>query len=154
MKYLLILLLALCSLTARAQSITAEKPVSLITNGDFTSKTNAWRTSGGDALRTEVIAANVSGKKQALRLAFTPPADANPWTVQINQPSLLAIHKEDAVYVRVWLRSPDKARIGIVYEMATAPNTKYINTSANLTEEWKEYRFVGIVPQDFAAGMS
>ncbi|MDQ3813355.1 MAG: endo-1,4-beta-xylanase, partial [Armatimonadota bacterium] len=133
---------------------TPEKPESLIENGDFRQPLAAGWNWTKDAIQTEIVPADVTGYPQALRLTVTPPPNANPWEVQIGQKVKRVVSRDDAVYFRAWMRSPDGLRVGIIYEMVEAPNDKYISQTPKLTPEWKEYRFVGYPKRSFGPGES
>ena len=128
-------------------------PVSLIRNGDFAADlAGSWSASDAPALKVTALEAKVDRFTRAVRLECDPPADTRPWTVQFGQVCQTPVRRGDAVYFRAWLRSPDKCRVGFVYEMAAAPNTKYIMQVVTPTPEWKEYRFLGYLPGALLAG--
>ena len=129
--------------------------VSLIVNGDFSARfPGKWLPSGTKSLTTETVAASIGGFKKSLKLTIKPPPDSSPWTVQMKQYSVLPIAADDTVYVRVWMRSPSRNNVGIVFEEIDAPNRKAIERSFRLTPEWYEYRLQGKAFRDFAAGES
>jgi endo-1,4-beta-xylanase len=133
-----------------------DKPETIIANGDFSQPLAgnwSWGESKPDApLQATLIPAEVAGFKQALRLNVTPPPGAQPWNVQLSQKTTLPIARDDAIYVRAWLRSPDRIRTTFVFEEGQEPHAKSISYQARLTPEWKEYRFVGTARRGFAPG--
>jgi endo-1,4-beta-xylanase len=131
-----------------------DKPQSLIVNGDFARDAEGWSGVGEPTLKATAFDPGRPELARAVRLESNPPADASPWTVQFGQQCTAAVRKGDAVYFRAWLRSPDKSTIAFIYEMAAAPNTKYISQKVTLTPEWREYRFMGRAPATFAPAQS
>ena len=74
--------------------------------------------------------------------------------MQIGQLVQHTVGRDEAIYFRAWMRSPDRCHVTAIYEQAQAPNTKSLNATARLTPEWKEYRFLGYAAQGFAPGES
>ena len=134
---------------------TPDKPVSLIENGDFAAPLGSLWTPAG-TVQAEVVAATVpdTAYKTALRLTTTQPAPDAPWTVQIGQVVQKTVGREEALYFRAWMRSPDRSHVMAVYEQARTPNTKSLIQTARLSPQWKEYRFLGYATQGFAPGES
>lgn len=144
-----LLLLAL-TLGIHAQEIPG---VSLVANGDLRAGSAApWVTIG--SVTATVVPAAAGSYDRAVRLTFTPPANANPWDVQWKQGCRGEVKRGETVYVRFWARSEDRATVGTIFEEADPPNRKAIDETARLTPEWKEYRFAGEAFRDLPAGRS
>jgi endo-1,4-beta-xylanase len=138
---------------AAGERATVDKPVSLIVNGDFSAPlAETWDVGDGVRLKAEVVDAQAGPYTRAVRLQADPPADGQPWSVGFGQKCTAPVRRDDAVYFRAWMRSPDKVRTSFIWEMTAAPNTKGISQAVRLTPEWKEYRFAGRALQSFAAG--
>ena len=134
----------------RGRRPTAEEPRSLIVNGDFAQPlARTWYVGGGKQIRAGVVDAKAGPYRKAVRLACKPGRDAKPWTLQFGQQCTGTVYPGDAVYVRAWLRSPDRCRVAFIYELAQQPHTKSIEHEVILTPEWKEYRFMGRALQGF-----
>jgi len=134
---------------------TAEKPHSLIVNGDFTQPlARTWYVGGGNQIVAGVVDAKAGPFRKAVRLTCKPGPDAKPWTLQLGQRCSGTVYRGDAIYVRAWLRSPDRCRVAFIYELVQHPYTKSIEHEVNLTPEWKEYRFMGRALQGFRPGQS
>ena len=137
-------------------SATPDKPQSVVGNGDFSGDLNAtWNGFGAtpDAtVQASMVASGRTDWTRALRLQAAPPAGAQPWNLKISQKSTALIGRDDAIYIRAWLRSPERARVSLVYEQASEPFTKFINRVVKLSPEWKEFRFAGYAPRAFEAG--
>jgi len=133
---------------------TMEHPQSLFVNGDFAQGVSGWVGVSGDTLKATPFDPQRPEFPRAMRLEVAPPPDAMPWSVGFGQPSAVTVRKGDAVYFRAWLRSPSKSTVGFIYEMAAAPNSKYISQTVALTPEWREYRFMGRAPAHFGPGQS
>jgi endo-1,4-beta-xylanase len=147
------LLVVLSVLLASPVGGAVQQPTPLIINGDFaTPPGNEWGRSADTRLKVSVVPAQVDKYDRALRLESSPPKDSSPWNVVLNQKFKGNIYRDEAVYVRAWARSPDKARIGFMVEQASPPNTKFVETTVRLTPEWKEYRFAGYAPRDYMLG--
>ena len=148
--------------TAQRSTATPQQPQSLLKNSDFSAPDlTAWKGFGAldDAnarLKAALVPADtkVVGSAHALQLNSDPAPEMQPWNLKISQPIDQLIGDGDAIYARVWLRSPDNARAGIIFEQAAAPNTKDINSQVQLTPQWKEFRFAGIAHRAFAPGES
>lgn len=134
---------------------TMDKPESLITNGDFAQPLEGtWHTVGGERLRVEVVDAEVADYRRAVRLTCDPEPEAAVWNLQFGQTCRGYVHPGDALYLRAWLRSPDKCRVTFIYELGEPPHTKTISQVVRLTPEWQEYRFMGRATQGFRPGQS
>jgi endo-1,4-beta-xylanase len=150
-SFTVITLLAVLLITSTGAAV--QQPTPLILNGDFaTPPGNEWGRSPDTRLKLSVIPAQVDRYDRALRLESTPPTDSEPWSVVLNQQLRGQVFRGEAVYVRAWARSPDKARIGFMVEQASPPHSKFVDAAVRLTPEWKEYRFAGYAPRDFNIG--
>ncbi len=128
---------------------TKGAPDSLIVNGDFSQPLGVgWFLSGPITAPPEVVA----GERRALRLSSHPPAGAPPWIVELRQPNTTAIVPGDVVTFRAWMRSPTSSRVGVYYEMAGEPHTKFMKGVFLLRPEWKQYRLAAQIPQSFPIG--
>jgi GH35 family endo-1,4-beta-xylanase len=124
-------------------------PVSLISNGDFRGDiSGTWDQRWVEG---EVVPGGAP-KGNAWRLTVQPKTGANPWDHSVGQVSTARIYPGDTVYFRALMRSPTRSRVGVMYEQATEPHTKYLSTLALLTPEWKEYKFAAAVAKGFAPG--
>ena len=129
---------------------TVDKPTSLIDNGDFAQPLEGnWPTGGGERMTVDVIDAEVGDYTQAVRLTLDPEPGAAPWNLQFAQPCRGYVRAGEAVYFRAWLRSAKECRVTFIWELATPPHTKYISQLANLTPEWREWRFMGRADRSF-----
>lgn len=143
---------------------TPQAPASLIQNGDFASDLAAstWAGFGapGDAnARVQAQAFDIEagapvGARRGVRLDVNPEAGATPWSLRLGQKVQKFIGRDEAVSIKFWARSPDRARVLAVYELAEEPFTKLTRDVVRLAPEWKEFRFVGYAPRAFEAGQS
>ena len=148
--------------TSQRSTATPQNPQPLLKNADFGAPDlTDWNGFGAfdDAnarLKATIVPApqNVTGATRALQLTSDPTPEMQPWELKLSQPIDQIIGDGDAIYARVWLRSPDKARARVVFEEVAAPNAKDINEQVQITPQWKEYRFAGIARRAFAPGES
>ncbi len=104
----------------------------------FTQPTSGWSP-------TRVVTSTaISAKGPALTLTAAG-AGESPWTNVAHKKTNGPIAAGDVVSFRAWMRSPNKAKIGIMFELASPPNTKYIASVVIPPPDWKEYRFAGKV---------
>ncbi|MBV9863740.1 MAG: endo-1,4-beta-xylanase [Abitibacteriaceae bacterium] len=143
------------TVAAGHSNATPEHPESLITNGDFSGPTtNNWTWTTGPNLQAQIVPADIAVNQHALHLTLNPDPKADPWAINMNQTAQRWISRDDALYLRAWMRSPDRVHVGLFYELAAAPNTKSLSQTVQLTPKWKEYRFVGYTKQTFGPGES
>ncbi len=148
--------------SALRSTATPQNPQLLLKNGTFGAPDlSDWSGFGAfdDAnarLKASIIpaAANIVGSERALQLKSDPTPEMQPWNLKLSQPISQPIEDGDTIYARVWMRSPDNARAGIIFEEVAAPNAKDINQSVKLKPQWQEYRFAGIARRAFAPGES
>lgn len=138
-------LLALLTATAALAQPAAEN---LVTNSDYAADLDGWRLTG--ELQAELVDSGRADLGRAVRLR-TRTTDV-PWNLQLSQALNAAVAQRDALYVRVWLRSPESVRVTFVVEQASEPYTKSLNREARTTPEWQEYRFVGRSVAAYEAG--
>ncbi|MGV3616562.1 MAG: endo-1,4-beta-xylanase [Fimbriimonas sp.] len=125
-----------------------QTPVSLIRNGDFAAPLDAdWRLSGVEAERVTGGDGTV-----ALRLRFAAKADAQPWDHVVHHVNVAPIAEGDVVLFTAKVRSQTSSRIGVNYELAAPPNSKFISNVENLSPVWKEIRVAGRAGRSFAPG--
>jgi GH35 family endo-1,4-beta-xylanase len=103
-------------------------------------------------LKLSTVPATVGGFTRALRVNVMPPANSQPWNVQLGQKTTMPIGRDDTISVRAWLRSPERIRTSLIFEQGSEPHAKYISHQVRLTPEWKEYRFAGTTRLSFAPG--
>jgi len=128
-------------------------PVGLVRNGDFSEGLSAvWTGHGGPELRASVVPASAGGFARAVRLEAAPPADGPPWSIGFGQLLSAPVRRGDCTTFRAWMRSPDRLRVTVVLEQASAPHTKWVSQVVALTPEWKEVRFLGRPERDYGAG--
>ncbi len=58
----------------------------------------------------------------------------------------------DVIRFRAWMRSPAKTKIGVMFEQASPPNTKYLASVVIPPAQWREYSFAGKAGQAHGAG--
>ena len=146
--------------TSQRSIATPQNPQSLLKNADFGAPDlTDWKGFGAfddpnARLQAAIVPApqNLTGATRALQLHSDPTPEMQPWNLKLSQPIEQIIGDGDAIYVRVWLRSPDNARAGLIFEEVAAPNAKDINQQVQLTPQWKEYRVAGIARRAFAPG--
>ncbi len=130
---------------------TLEAPLPMIANGDFAAGLEGWSAAGATS---EVVAApeRPGGCASAVRLSLSPTPGGPAWQISFGQSCPGAAMRQDAVYFRAWLRSPDRCRATVVYELGQPPHHKDINQPIALTPDWREYRFVGRARQTYRPG--
>ncbi|MBI5834004.1 MAG: endo-1,4-beta-xylanase [Armatimonadetes bacterium] len=133
-------------------AVAAGKAVPVVANGDFAAGADGWQAFGGDNLRQDLVDSGRADLGRALRLSVSPKAGGNAWDVQFGRPLTAAVTRGDALYARVWLRSPEKVRATFIIEQNTPPHTKSLTREVRLTPEWAEYRFMGRALASYAAG--
>ena len=103
-----------------------------------------WQVPMTPSLQSEIVAAQAGPYTNALHLKVSPSPDENaqPYSLRIlqvmNTPPLMS----DQLVLRVWLRSPDKACLGITLDQHS-PCRPAIRETIDLTPNWKEYTFRG-----------
>ncbi|MEZ0324865.1 MAG: endo-1,4-beta-xylanase [Fimbriimonas sp.] len=93
----------------------------------------------------------LTAEAPTLRLT-SPEAGPNPWSSSAHKKTEGALAAGDVVSFSARMRSPNRAKIGIMFEQASPPNTKYIASVVIPPSTWQEYRFAGMVARDLAAG--
>jgi hypothetical protein len=94
----------------------------------------------------EIIPVQVGGYTSAMRLTSTPDAADRKaaWAMRILQNKEVPSITSDQVALRVWLRSPDKACIGIRVDLHNqAECSVAVDQTIALTPDWKEFTFRG-----------
>jgi GH35 family endo-1,4-beta-xylanase len=148
------------ALTLASSTASPQKPESLIENGTFAQPLQGnWGWGDGAPIEAKVVDASIDDPaareySKALRLAVNTGPETQPWSIQVGQPVKHFVARNDAVYVRAWMRSPTRSRLGVMYEMGKEPYTKYVREIVKLTPEWKEYRFLGYADRAFQPGES
>ena len=142
---IVLLALALCA-CALAQDLP-----NLIANGDFARSTEGWSVPQSELGKTNVVAADTDGVKQALRVDLTPKAGTNPWDVSVGQRIPTALAKGDVLRVRLWLRSPQSCPASVLLQLAHDPWSTVIARTVTALPQWREYTVQGRCAEDHPA---
>jgi GH35 family endo-1,4-beta-xylanase len=111
----------------------------------FTAPISGW---SANALEIK----NTSSPKGRAILLSNLAAGPNPWSNAAHKQTEAPVEAGDVVSFSAWVRSPDKAKLGVMLEMAVEPHTKYISAVVSPGLNWREVRFAGQVPRSFPAG--
>ena len=90
----------------------------------------------------------------ALRVAVDPLPGSKPWDSRLAQTIGLPVKKGDFLTISAWIRSPQSAPVGLIYQMASEPYLKSAERTFFAVPEWKRFQFFGVAKQDFAPGES
>jgi GH35 family endo-1,4-beta-xylanase len=103
---------------------------------------------------SQVQAERLPGKdgRPSMKLQFAPAAGAQPWDAVVHHPNDAAIREGDVVVFSAQAKSDSYSRIGVNYEQASEPHTKFLTQVVLLSPVWKEIRFAGKAPRNFASG--
>jgi hypothetical protein len=147
MRYITIAAFLACASLIAPTAAIAEP--NLLTNGDFSKATEGWWIMQDETCKAEVAAADVAGVKQALHLAISPKAGANPWDIAVMRPVEARLQKGTVAEMRAWLRSPQSCRVTALMQLGAAPYTGIAYRQVKLTPDWAEYVIRGRCGQDF-----
>jgi endo-1,4-beta-xylanase len=138
--------LAQTALMAKAAPLTprpsADKPEELLLDGSFTRPLGeVWSLGDGRKVQAEIKTDSRFGR--ALRLTLPQdPSVTSPWDIQIGQPVEKEVRRGETLYLKAWMRSPQRQSAWLVYELGRAPHTKVFMTKVDLSPEWEEHRLV------------
>lgn len=118
---------------------TLEKPFVMIRDGQFSSPDlQAWNTGDRGDLKFSIQDDATKGK--FARLSFATPPTQNSWETQFAQVVIPPVRRADTLYLELALRSPDKIKCWVVYEVNGEPYTKSLMSIIEPTKEWKEHK--------------
>ncbi|PQV64284.1 Endo-1,4-beta-xylanase, GH35 family [Abditibacterium utsteinense] len=138
-----------------AQGARAVSGIELIRNGDFAASLNGnWNAAGASVPALEVVPAPGEEFYRALKLTVAPLALSKPWDSRLGQTVHLPVKRGDVIYIRAWMRSPQSAPVGLVYQMASEPYTQVAARTFYLSPRWAQLQFFGVAGRDFAPGES
>ncbi|MBY0506459.1 MAG: endo-1,4-beta-xylanase [Bryobacteraceae bacterium] len=81
------------------------------------------------------------GFTTAFRATTTALVAGQPWTPQLSLTVPAATAAGQWLRFRFWARSRTGSLIGLIHELAAAPNTKALDTVVKLNDDWKEFAF-------------
>lgn len=117
---------------------TLEKPFIMIRDGQFKEPgLKAWNSGERGDLKFSVQDDPQKGK--FARLVFATPPTQNSWETQFAQVVIPAVRRADTLYLQLALRSPDKIKCWVVYEVNGEPYTKSLISIIEPSREWKEH---------------
>jgi hypothetical protein len=126
-------------------------PIEFIRNNDFAAGFDKWFTEGATPPTVKPI--SVSGQKfaSALEVDVNNP-NGNAWDCQIGQLLEEGSSKGETVFAKVWLRTSDKVRATLVYELNQPPHDKELYELAQPNTKWAEYTVPMTLQNGFAPG--
>lgn len=135
-----------------AAMIAGQSAVDLIENGDFRRPwAEKWQ---GNTPNISIVPTTASSFDKAIQIKSDPGPNSSPWTVQFGQTIQKPVKKDDVIYFKAWMRSPDRMPVGFVYELNQPPHEKTIYEQVKPTAEWKQYRFAARALNSYPAGGS
>ena len=128
--------------------IVAAAAISALAQTDLTVGAT-WTSPQPQNLATVPAEGSPGGFSTALRAATTALVAGQPWTPQLSLTLPAATRAGQWLRFRFWARSANGSLIGLIHELSAAPNTKALDTTVKLSEEWKEFAFT-YQPLDWA----
>ncbi len=108
-----------------------------------------WTSPQPQNLATIPAEGNPGGFAIALRATTTAVVAGQPWTPQLSLTIPAATRPSQWLRFRFWARSANGSLIGLIHELNAAPNTKALDTTVKLSDDWKEFAFA-YQPLDWA----
>jgi endo-1,4-beta-xylanase len=126
-------------------------PIEFIRNNDFAAGFDKWFTEGATPPTVKPISVNGQKFASALEVDVNNP-NGNAWDCQIGQLLEEGSSKGETVFAKVWLRTSDKVRATLVYELNQPPHDKELYELVQPNAKWAEYTVPMTLQNGFAPG--
>ena len=124
----------------------------LLENGSFEQGLKGWSVPGPPGAVKSVIDVALPGVTKAVRLQLKPDPGAAPWAITMMHPVNAVMDNGDRVLQKLWLRSPDEAKLTALLEITTEPYTKDVHQIIEPGPQWREYEIAGQCAADYNPG--
>jgi endo-1,4-beta-xylanase len=140
-------------LTTAPRAAVKTFPYEFLVNGNFNAGFGPWFVFGSAAPRATVVPISGQSFTKVARVEVNNP-EGNAWDCQIGQLLEAGSSKGETVFVKAWIRSPERVKVTFVYEQNEAPHDKELYETAQTTDKWTEYSVPVVLANGFAANKS
>lgn len=123
-------------------------PEAKLSNGEQ----SGWAPTALSSFTT--VAAGQPNFARAVMATFANNPNGSPWAISLHAASTGKVRVGHTVYMQAWLRSPTSSKICLIFEHASDPFTKSIESVLTLSPQWKEYRVAGVSTATYEPGQA